>query len=208
MDRTSQAQQILTDAEKSLHELAVLSLQEKDYQGAQTLSAMAQNLALIVKVGERVAAANGVVVEDSAGEMPTVKLGRALTNSSLIAAGETFPKFFRERETLVKIGYSKTDKRTYEHRSPRAVLAALVDVLSRLGNAGDSGAAVFTAEDVMVVRSERLKGVPTYQIYSCLSFLIRHGLVRRNGRSEYLVEARTGSLESSTESAWSGLPAR
>jgi hypothetical protein len=43
-----------------------------------------------------------------------------------------YPRFKREGETLVKIGWSKSDWATYEHRSPRDVLDRLVAAIKRV----------------------------------------------------------------------------
>ena len=44
-----------------------------------------------------------------------------------------YPKFIRDGDALVKIGWSKSAKNEYEHKSPKRVLTALVTAIMKAG---------------------------------------------------------------------------
>lgn len=97
-------------------------------------------------------------------------------------AGKEYPRFHRERDgTLVKIGYSKSKRAKYEHRSPREVLDQLALALNKLG-AGDR---LFNTEELLDPQAGHLPEYPTYQTYLCLAFLVHGGLLTRFGRQGY-----------------------
>lgn len=117
----------------------------------------------------------------------------------------TYPQFYRDGQQLVKIGYSKSERRTYEHRSPRAVLDRLRVLVMELGKSG----AKFTTEQLTPPLELRMKDVPSYQVYLCLAFMIRRGLVVRHGRSGYtIVGGHEQELPAGIEKAWGRLAAR
>lgn len=95
-----------------------------------------------------------------------------------------YPIFKREgADTLVKVGYSKSDRRQYEHRSPRTVLERLSEQIDKVG----AGGAVFTSEQILPPGEQALADLPTYQVYLCLAFLVQHGVVHKLGRQGYSI---------------------
>jgi hypothetical protein len=114
-------------------------------------------------------------------------------------------RFHREQNQLVKIGYRKSDRRTYEQRSPKGTLDQLVAVLTDLGKGGH----LFTTDSLIPPAEPRMEGIPSYQIYLCLGFLVRRGLVRRHGRQGYAIEGiKPRELPAAVAAAWEALAAR
>lgn len=105
----------------------------------------------------------------------------------------------------MKIGYSKSDRRTYEHRNSKETLDRLVEVLADLGQGGK----LFAIDALVAPAEPRLTGIPSYQIYLCMGFLVRQGIVRRHGRAGYKLEGvQPEELASAMTVAWEALPAR
>jgi hypothetical protein len=118
-------------------------------------------------------------------------------------AGSSYPRFKREGETLVKIGWSKSDRATYEHRSPRDVVARLVAAIKRVAVQDER----FTTEDIMPLHDDQGAELPSYQSYLCLAWLVVAGVLDKHGRQGYTVSAGA-DLDAAVESAWQQLPRR
>ena len=104
-------------------------------------------------------------------------------------------------QTLVKVGYSKSDRREYEHRSPREVLDRLTSLVTKLG----AGGRRFTTEQILPPGEDQLADLPSYQVYLCLALLVRTGLLVRHGRQGYTVP-EGADLKQAVDQAWSNLP--
>jgi len=112
-----------------------------------------------------------------------------------------FPKFERDGDRLVKIGWSKKDRRTYEHRAPKSVVIAVIDQIA----AGVKPGRVFTMEQLMPFRDADGQDIPAYQPYLVLKWLQHVGAVKKKGKDGYV--AQGGALEgSSIGSAFEILP--
>lgn len=130
----------------------------------------------------------------------------AIAPRKRIVNGKSYPQFRREKnETLVKIGYSKSDRRKYEHRSPRELLDHLAIAVAELG----SGDRLVTSESLLASNVPGLAGVPTYQTYLCIAFLVHHGLLVRMGRSGYAISRESqDDFVAATSAAFKALPRR
>jgi hypothetical protein len=91
-----------------------------------------------------------------------------------------YPRFFRSGDSLVKVGWSKTNKAEYEHKAPRSVLLALTDALETHHNGG-----LFSTDQIFPLRQSNGDDVPDYQSYLCLAWLSYLGVVQREGRQGY-----------------------
>ena len=228
MDVRGRVAAILTEAERKVGDLVADAARERDYEAVRWLSEVAQRVAAAAGPGDPAAAS----VEDGDGQiagsaapppMPEVEAPapeiirspagavRAVAASHGAATAEAgrFPRFHREGDHLVKVGYSKSDRRTYEHRCPRDTLGRVAAVVGDLGRGGRR----FTTEQMFPSDAASdpapLAGVPSYQVYLCLAFLIRRGLVRRHGRAGYTVEGGgAADLRAGVEAAWASLPVR
>ncbi len=117
---------------------------------------------------------------------------------------EGYPQFVREGESLVKIGWSKSEGKTYEHKAPKGVLRALVKALLRVGVGGGR----FTA-DVLLPLKDSVGGseIPDYQTYLTLAWLRSTGLITQHGRQGYSLPAGF-DLERESERQWGELKTR
>lgn len=123
-----------------------------------------------------------------------------------VVRGKEYPRFYRDRDDmLVKVGYSKSNRREYEHRAPKDVLDTVAAVALELG----SGERLFTSEALLAHKASGLAEVPPYQSYLCLAFLLHHGLLLRVGRSRYaLAPGREPGFRDAVGAALAGLPSR
>jgi hypothetical protein len=113
----------------------------------------------------------------------------------------SYPRFERQEERLVKIGWSKRDGAEYEHRAPRTAVDAVAStLLSR--HAGP-----FTMDEVLPLRDAEEVDVPSYQAYMVIAWLRQLHAVERIGNDGYV--ARHDELTAAAiEAAWRSLPVR
>ena len=117
------------------------------------------------------------------------------------AAKRNYPRFERDDDKLVKIGWSKKAREEYEHRAPFGVAESLVATIGRKYKAGE----LFSAADVLPLHDHNGDLIPDYQFYSALKWLHTEGVVTKHGRDRYAIEP--GHLDDNTlERLWAGLP--
>jgi hypothetical protein len=116
--------------------------------------------------------------------------------------GSVYPRFARNGNDLVKIGWSKREGGEYRHRAPRSAVDLLVRAIEKEGTSSGR----FTTDGLFpVIDPSDGSELPGYQGYLVLRWLREIGLISTAGRSEYIVEAE-GSLQDAVEQAWEALP--
>jgi hypothetical protein len=116
---------------------------------------------------------------------------------------EDFPRFERDGDKLVKIGWSKRDERVYEHRAPRDIVFLVSTAISTRVKPK----AVFTMEQILPVNDGSGTEVPSYQAYLALAWLRSLGLVQRKGKEGYALA--NGALDNAKlQRLWSSVPDR
>lgn len=115
-----------------------------------------------------------------------------------------FPRFVREGDVLVKVGWSQSQNSTYEHRAGKEVLDLVVSRVSELGSGGQR----FTAEALKNYGgTAREESIPGYQMYLCLAWLKHLRLIGQHGRRWYSVR-EPENLLSDVAQRWSEVPER
>jgi hypothetical protein len=214
MDIDRRVVEIIEAAQRALAGLANEAGEAKDYARAGALYALAQRIAdaaqpLDVVRPAAFHAAPSPAAHQGWQEAPK-QHPREPVNSNQDAqrpgkrtGSAPYPRFKREDETLVKIGWSKSDKATYEHRSPKSILQNLARRIQEVGGNGLR----FTTEQLLPLHDENGAELPSYQCYLCLAWLVADGLVDRHGRQGYTLHG-PGDLNEAIEVAWQSLPKR
>jgi hypothetical protein len=115
-----------------------------------------------------------------------------------------YPKFFRDGDTLIKVGWSKSEGSEYEHKCPKRVLDVLVAELTRIAGPGRR----FVMDKVLPLRDpETGTEFSTYQPYLALAFLRQSGLIEQHGRSGYSIP-KTKSFVGDAGAAWQDVAPR
>ena len=116
---------------------------------------------------------------------------------------ESYPRFFRQGDQLIRIAWSKREKKEYRHKAPHAILKALVTALSEKGTDGR----VFSTDEVLPVHdSTDGSKVPDYQAYVVISLLKQTGLIDPHGRQGYSIP-RLAQFKEDVDAVWKKLPA-
>lgn len=116
-----------------------------------------------------------------------------------------YPHFVRERDELIKLGWSPRENGPYEHRVPKKCVDA---VASAIMNKGKNGRR-FSIDEILS-STQNVKGqpqFPTYQVYAVVAWLKWVGMVLQHGRQGYTM-IRPQTFDSSLSAAWQALPQR
>ena len=189
---------ILDRAERALAGLAAEAATGRDYAEVARLARLAGAVRALRESGTATAADDAAApVEPKS--MATGPPPRAATAPEV--KRRPYPKFLRDGDTLVKVGWSRRESAEYEHRSPVAALLRVSAAIERLAGA----AGRFTTDDLMPALDAGRDPLPSYQSYLCLAFLREAGLAGRDGRSRY--RAAPG-LPEAARRAFNALPER
>jgi len=113
-----------------------------------------------------------------------------------------YPKFFTHKDNLVKVGWSKREKKEYQHKAPRFVIDNFVDMLQNVCKSGK----LFSTDDLFPLTDvEQDIEIPSYQAYLCLGWLRNLGFVEQHGRQGYSINNPT-KLKSLVNEKWIELP--
>jgi hypothetical protein len=201
-DALVKAARIVGDAENNLKKLLAETATGGDYSLVVRLAGWAHRLSdllsEIVKAAPAGTASSDLSIPDAGKHQP-------LQSSPVLQKtrrASEYPKFRRDADTLVKIGWSKTQKSEYEHKAPVGVLTDLVAAISAF-----AGRKIpFAMETIMPLKSPRDGGAyPDYQVYLCLAWLRAQHLVIQHGRQGYTITPKI-DLISKTRELFARLP--
>jgi len=91
-----------------------------------------------------------------------------------------YPLFYKDRDILVKIGWSKSQGGEYEHRAPKAAVDSLAGELMRVATGKPT-----SMEALLPLRDSRGSELPSYQAYLALAWLRGGGAIQRHGQDGY-----------------------
>jgi len=102
---------------------------------------------------------------------------------------------------LVRVAWSKRDKKEYQHKASHAVLQAIVEAMATIGKDGR----VFSTDELGPMDDADGNRVPSYQAYVCIALLKRTGLIDQHGRQGYSIP-QPAEFKDAVESVWRNLP--
>src|SRR5262245_37322277 len=214
MDSRLQATQVVRQAEGELRQLLLRAAGQGDYETARMLADWANQL-------KHLAQQNGSVegqpllgdltdelTPSDADANASKTTNREYASTAKHAAQEIprgirskatrreYPKFFRDGEDLLKIGWSKRTWATYRHKAPKRVVNLVAQALLGEGKSG----ARFAMEQILPIRDpESAIDVPSYQAYLVLAWLRKENLVKQHGREGYSLRPQTNLMDAMEE---------
>jgi hypothetical protein len=116
---------------------------------------------------------------------------------------EDYPKFFRRVDELVKVGWSKKERKEYSHRATRRVVDVVAAAVRQVGVRGK----LFNG-DALIPMKDPSDGaaVPDYQIYVTLAWLTNLGVLEQRGRRVGYALVPQKQVDSTITAAWATLP--
>lgn len=216
MNINEEAIEVCRSAEKALRSLMEKAIEAREYRVLPTLARIAEQLsALGTRINQPLpesppsaeSTERSRFSRKSHKHAPPVRDKFRLLKASLPdrktmrPAGAGYPRFEREADNLIKVGWSKTSRTEYEHRAPRRIVDALLKAILVRGENG----AVFTVENILPVPDPiDGTGIPGYQVYLALAWLRTEGLLQQHGREGYSLFL-TSNLERTVGERWEAL---
>lgn len=193
---------LLRETERKLREILSEAAKSGDYPSVLQIASWAQAVtALANGRGARAVRGNGRHVLQKS--ISAANKRSIQTRNSRRTAAE-YPQFFRNNDQLVRLAWSRGQKKEYIHKAPYAVLKLLAKAMVDRGNDGR----VFSTDDFLPLQ-EKTSGetVPNYQAYVGISLLKQSGLIDQHGRQGYSIP-RLPEFENAVETIWGRLPER
>lgn len=127
---------------------------------------------------------------------------KGLRQASLTKRGQrSYPVFFRQGDHVIRIAWSKSEKKEYQHKTAYAVLKILAKSMAEKGADGR----VFATEQFLPIRDSQNGEVPNYQAYVGIALFKQAGLIDQHGRQGYSIP-RLADFKDAVEAIWKKLP--
>lgn len=174
--------EILVKTERDLQQLIAKAAEAGDYRGVD----IARLAAVKINDIERQTTESTVALSDD--KEKTSKSAKGSTRKRKVTARKgkkgAYPKFEVKKNVLVRIGWSKKQKREYSHKVPLAVFNQTVKTM---GSLEKSSAGPFMAEEIIENINKAGTDIPSYQIYVAIGMLKKMGCIKQVGREGYQI---------------------
>jgi len=198
-----QAHGILRDAEVKLCELIPKALEARHDKEAGRLMELARLLA--DARCSRAVSESGVQCREAAPDGAATPRGPRPVRKRKAKArtkASPYPKFLREGNALLKLGWSRKGKTEYEHRAPRVAVMTVAERVAEVASRQDR----FTVEDLGDVRvAPGDQPISGCQVYLCVAWFRRAGLVVQHGRRGYSLPVAPAEFPAKVKAAWGEL---
>ena len=187
MSTIQAARTLLRQSESSLRQLIEAALRDQRYADVAEIAALADGLSRLLEPTSGRTQDSGQVSPslEATRSPPVVAASRKQKASRKTSSSRSgYPRFRRDGDRLVKIGWSKKNKSEYEHRVPRSAVDAFLGKLTSTVKPGR----VFEVESLLPVTDQAGDEVPAYQVYVTLAWLRDVGVIEKKGRDGYVVE--------------------
>ncbi len=197
MNAIGEASRIVGDAENNLKKLLAETATGGDYGLIVELAGWARSLAdLRSEIEKKAPAETAAALHVHALTNELLHIPQSSPTPRKTRRANEYPKFCRNGEALVKVGWSKGRKGEYEHKAPFGVL---IDVVTAL-----SSAAVrknrFVVEAIMPLKNSRDGSeIPSYQVYLCLAWMRQQDLIIQHGRQGYSLKPKIDLMSTAKE---------
>ena len=175
---------ILSGAEQHLRELIIEAAREGDYLGVDTARDLAVSVnQLINRLSDGETSTKKSMIKN---EIKGKKVSRAKKRAGLKKKTPSgYPKFTVRDDTLVRIGWSKKEKREYQHKVPKSLFDLTIKTM---GDLAKSRNGPFMAEEIVEhINENNSESVPGYQVYVVIGFLREKGCIKQEGREGYRI---------------------
>jgi hypothetical protein len=193
----NRASHLLQETEAKLRELVSDAATSGDYASVVQIASWARTLSELpnAKSTEKVSKIVRVPSHPQNGAKGPKQI-------SLSKRGQrSYPLFFRQGDHVVRIAWSKSEKKEYQHKTAYAVLKLLAKSMAEKGADGR----VFATEQFLPIRDIQNSEVPNYQAYVGIALFKQAGLIDQHGRQGYSIP-RLGDFKDAVEAIWKKLP--
>lgn len=187
MSTIQAARTMLRQAESSLRQLIEAALRDQRYADVAEIAALAEGLSRLLEPTSGRSpdsAQNEPAPAPTRSPLAVAASPKQKSSRKTSSRRSGYPRFGRDGDRLVKIGWSKKNKSEYEHRVPRSAVDAFLGKLTSTVKPGR----VFEVESLLPVTDHAGDEVPAYQVYVTLAWLRDVGVIEKKGRDGYVVE--------------------
>jgi hypothetical protein len=189
-------------AERSLRGLMGDAAKEGDYNAVLQIAGWAKSIGELLARSPSRGSSGGAAAHTAQGDIPDSAVvapraeqppipdapPAAQPPARRISRAKDYPKFSRNGNVLVKLGWSKGQKAEYEHKAPFSVARDLATAICQ----ATSKKRRFAMDAILPLKnSGDGQEIPSYQAYACLGWLRHEGLVIQHGRQGYSVKPKT-----------------
>lgn len=190
---------VLEKCERDLRTIAASALQEGAYEIARTIADLAAAIAEHRAGAGLDGGKNVAAPSPHPGNAQTE--GKASTAQTRRTGANRYPRFVRRDNRIVKIGWSRTNKREYEHSAPWDAVVAFAAHIRTHTRPGR----IFTVDDILPVPGyDTGDEMPDYQLYLSLAWLRAMGFVSKKGRRGYIAE-HAALTDEALSRHWAGM---
>ncbi len=205
MGELDRAIEILVEAEESLSALMREDLEHQWYDDVAAVADVAQRFSDFIRSLEgprpKTEEASTITRRRRRKKKRATKSSASSgTRRPTTAQRASYPRFRRDGDRLVKVGWSRKRRQEYEHRTPIHVVWTFATAVRKRDQSGP-----FTMDDLLPLVGDDGKDLPSYQAYLALAWMRNAGVITKNGRDGY--RADTDRLDKATVSAlWDSVP--
>ena len=189
MDTVQRGRARLSETEDALQALIQEATASGEYDSVIKLTSWAQTVkGLRGAASSRKSTGSGLSSQKSRASHSTApsdapRAGGPDRRTRLVGSRSSYPQFYRQGDTLVKVGWSKQSRSEYVHKAARRV----VELVARaICNTPVTKGRFLKAEDFLPTSDpEDGAEIANYQGYLALAWLRQAGLVEQHGREGY-----------------------
>jgi len=192
MDLISEATAVLRKAELSLKELVSRAASLGDYSSAVQIAGWAHVVSEETKGQPK--------KQTRSGKSPTEPYKRSARGAD---RKRDYPRFYRQGSRVVRVAWSKRERKEYEHKAPSTVLSSMMQRMIEKGGDGR----IFPTEELLPLTDRDGSNYPSYQAYLAIALFKQAGLIEQHGRQGYSIrDAR--AFEGTVDTLFRNLPTR
>jgi len=168
--------EILTKTESELREAIVEAAQAGDYRSVDMARLAAVNIKNL---------RTQILNPEIRAEIRPARRGtRTLKKVSTKKRKKSdYPQFKIKKDILIRIGWSKKQRREYTHKAPKLVFEQTVKAMVILAQ---NGSGPFLAEQIIEhANNNESEIIPSYQVYLVIGFLRKAECIKQVGRDGY-----------------------
>lgn len=203
MDILGRANKAIQQAEAELRRLVSEAATSGDYASVVQITSWAKSINELLTTSTT--RTSSVRVKLSSPPKPGSVREKAATpkhQSSPATRRKEYPIFFRRGDQLVRISWSKREKKEYQHKASLSVVEVLVAAMMTAGKDGR----IFSTDEILPIQDATdSSNVPNYQAYVGIAFLKQASLIDQHGRQGYSIP-RLSEFQKAVDLAWRKLP--
>jgi len=198
MDNVKEATTLLRDTEAKLRGLVSKAATLGDYASVLQIAAWARTLCELVRSCP--SGGNGQATQPGSSQVRSRRSSFQAPPTNRLTR-HPYPQFFRQGDQLIRLAWSKRERKEYRHKAPHSALKALVKAMAEKGVDGR----VFSTDEFLPIRDTGNGDVPNYQAYVGISLLKQTGLIDQHGRQGYSIP-RLDEFRDAADAVWKNLP--